>query len=89
MKRGLKGQQCSQVCDETIVATYAPMKRGLKDPDPDSPDPATTEVATYAPMKRGLKANVKAIVNKAMEVATYAPMKRGLKVSPIHRSPTA
>ena len=56
MKRGLKVRVGSLLGldDQRTVATYAPMKRGLK---VQSAAPVTLiPVATYAPMKRGLKA---------------------------------
>ena len=63
-----------------VVATIAPMKRGLK----ETIDTAITaeigdQVATIAPMKRGLKVNTRVIPPELVEVATIAPMKRGLK----------
>ena len=62
-----------------IVATYAPMKRGLK-ADTARVHRDIPQVATYAPMKRGLKVSTGLSVLFICLVATYAPMKRGLKV---------
>ena len=64
------------------VATYAPMKRGLKDPYVHSNNlgpVVSDQVATYAPMKRGLKGELRRCDGRRAGVATYAPMKRGLK----------
>ena len=60
MKRGLKAtvKPPTSVISEipTFVATYAPMKRGLKEFYRGSFATLSKNVATYAPMKRGLKA---------------------------------
>ena len=66
------------------VATYAPMKRGLKVRSYQRlrHGRIRTCVATYAPMKRGLKDDPCGFAfacSAAKPVATYAPMKRGLK----------
>ena len=73
MKRGLKDNQRSNTAFVCLVATYAPMKRGLK----DYFHYVAFTVATYAPMKRGLKVFI--FFADGSAVATYAPMKRGLK----------
>ena len=71
--------------DRTVeVATYAPMKRGLKVIVSRliALGSSIYGVATYAPMKRGLKDSklrVPKTPARIKYVATYAPMKRGLK----------
>ena len=55
MKRGLKvALPCPSIAQ--VVATYAPMKRGLKG-NAATGSALLEFVATYAPMKRGLKVN--------------------------------
>ena len=54
-ERGLKAKNRYEALDRDCeVATYAPMKRGLKDEIVHG-NAQPTSVATYAPMKRGLK----------------------------------
>ena len=79
-EKGTERQVCSaqlQYLDK--VATYAPMKRGLK--VLVKLQRVNRKVATYAPMKRGLKAPRVDACETPIRVATYAPMKRGLKDS--------
>ena len=55
MKRGLKDSvSIAPIACPCAVATYAPMKRGLKASNVQSLL-SSHAVATYAPMKRGLK----------------------------------
>ena len=72
-----------------IVATIAPMKRGLKGHDIKCSS-RLSRVATIAPMKRGLKADRTLARRLNILVATIAPMKRGLKETAgrVHRSIT-
>ena len=63
----------------SLVATIAPMKRGLKADGNADTVTLMFDVATIAPMKRGLKAMVTVQALTVGDVATIAPMKRGLK----------
>ena len=61
------------------VATYAPMKRGLKVKRPVIPAP-TVICSNLCPDEKGTESfGIRFRFSGRLIVATYAPMKRGLK----------
>ena len=87
MKRGLKEYFRHKPKETYTVATYAPMKRGLKGIEIACQSVVFYLVATYAPMKRGLKVSKNRFFSMSIFVATYAPMKRGLKEQQVKLPP--
>ena len=79
MKRGLK-ESVHAVLDTRIrVTTYAPMKRGLKAPNPTS-ILVIASCYNLCPDEKGTESNpIRIYPKRHAKVTTYAPMKRGLK----------
>ena len=79
MKRGLKDEKLDRHIAEERVATYAPMKRGLKASGHDI-RPRHLLRSNLCPDEKGTESSGdKTFTDRLWNVATYAPMKRGLK----------
>ena len=79
MKRGLKESICSCIRSISIVATVAPMKRGLKDEILGRLIELQNS-SNRCPDEEGTERPYCLLVFPRHKVATVAPMKRGLKV---------
>ena len=78
MKRGLKAAAGDENFHVNCVATFAPMKRGLKAAFAASNE-SHSKCSNLCPDEKGTESRAVFLKVHVGVVATFAPMKRGLK----------